>query len=68
MAGKYQINEADLVDNPTARVPICLVLDVSASMSGNPSLGSPTLQVDPTPIEALNDGLMRFYASLLRSS
>ncbi len=33
---EYLLNQEELVDNPTPRVPICLVLDVSGSMSGDP--------------------------------
>ena len=38
----------DLVDNPTARVPVCLCLDVSGSMSGD-------------PIQELQEGVQLFY-------
>ncbi|MBE0496950.1 MAG: VWA domain-containing protein [Campylobacterales bacterium] len=31
---EYLLRQEELVDNPTSRVPICLVLDISASMSG----------------------------------
>ena len=30
------LRRKDLVENPTARVPVCLCLDVSGSMSGDP--------------------------------
>ena len=30
------ISDAELADNPTARVPICVLLDVSQSMAGDP--------------------------------
>ena len=40
--------EKDLVENPTPRVPVCLVLDTSYSMAG-------------TPINELNRGLHNFY-------
>lgn len=33
---KLKLEEDDLVANPTARVPICLCLDTSGSMSGSP--------------------------------
>lgn len=33
---EYLLNQEELVDNPTPRVPICLVLDVSGSMGGDP--------------------------------
>ncbi|POE19106.1 hypothetical protein BV923_20395 [Pectobacterium odoriferum] len=36
MNEEYILRQEDLVENPTARVPICLVLDVSGSMHGNP--------------------------------
>jgi len=36
MDEKYILRQEDLVENPTARVPICLVLDTSASMDGSP--------------------------------
>jgi len=42
-----RINLEDLVENPTPRVPIALVLDISGSMSGK-------------PIQELNDGVNIF--------
>lgn len=41
----------DLVNNPTARIPICLCLDVSSSMSG-------------APISELNEGVRIFYDAI----
>lgn len=41
----------DLVNNPTARVPVCLCLDVSGSMDG-------------APIQELNDGVRLFYDAI----
>ncbi|WP_220092231.1 VWA domain-containing protein [Helicobacter sp. 16-1353] len=41
----------DLADNPTARVPVCLCLDTSGSMSG-------------APINELNDGVRLFYEAI----
>lgn len=41
----------DLVDNPTPRVPVCLCLDVSGSMEGD-------------PIRELNDGVRLFYDAI----
>ena len=41
----------DLVNNPTARVPVCLCLDTSSSMSGR-------------PIEELNEGVRLFYEAI----
>lgn len=36
MSSEYILRQEELVENPTARIPICLVLDVSASMEGEP--------------------------------
>lgn len=36
MEDEYLLRQEELVENPTARVPICLVLDVSGSMAGEP--------------------------------
>ena len=41
----------DLVNNPTARVPVCLCLDVSGSMNGE-------------PIHELNEGVRMFYNAI----
>lgn len=41
----------DLVNNPTARVPVCLCLDVSGSMDGE-------------PIRELNEGIRMFYNAI----
>lgn len=41
----------DLVNNPTARVPVCLCLDTSGSMDG-------------TPISELNEGVKLFYDAI----
>ncbi|SHH23786.1 vWA domain-containing protein [Clostridium grantii] len=41
----------DLVNNPTARVPVCLCLDTSGSMDG-------------TPINELNEGVRLFYEAI----
>ena len=30
------LRREDLVNNPTARVPVCLCLDISGSMDGDP--------------------------------
>ena len=45
------IREQDLIDNPTARVPICLVLDTSGSMMGE-------------PINELNEGVQMFFKAI----
>mgnify|MGYP003592738091 CR=1 FL=1 len=41
----------DLVNNPTARVPVCLCLDTSGSMDGR-------------PIDELNEGVRLFYEAI----
>lgn len=41
----------DLVNNPTARVPVCLCLDTSGSMGG-------------VPIDELNEGVRLFYEAI----
>ncbi|MGX3012147.1 vWA domain-containing protein [Helicobacter sp. 23-1044] len=41
----------DLVNNPTARIPICLCLDTSSSMAG-------------APINELNEGVKMFYNAI----
>ncbi|MDR1540394.1 MAG: VWA domain-containing protein [Clostridiales bacterium] len=43
----------DLISNPTARVPVCLCLDTSRSMEGE-------------PIKRLNEGLKLFYEAIRR--
>lgn len=45
------IREQDLVDNPSARVAVCLCLDVSSSMEGE-------------PINELNQGIRQFYEAI----
>ncbi len=51
MEERYVLRQEDLVENPTARVPICLVLDVSGSMSG-------------APINELNKGVKLFFDAI----
>ncbi|MDH0733204.1 VWA domain-containing protein [Pseudomonas sichuanensis] len=51
MNDDYILSQEDLVDNPTARVPICLVLDVSGSMAGD-------------PIRELQAGVQMFYDAI----
>lgn len=45
------LRRQELVENPTARVPVCLCLDTSGSMGGH-------------PIEQLNRGLQEFYSAI----
>jgi uncharacterized protein YegL len=52
MADEYIVRQQDLVENPSARVPICLVLDTSSSMSG-------------APIRELNEGVQLFVNAIL---
>jgi len=51
MDERYVLRQEDLVENPTARVPICLVLDVSSSMDGE-------------PIRELNEGVRLFFDAI----
>ncbi|MEG2246549.1 MAG: VWA domain-containing protein [Romboutsia sp.] len=46
-----RIRMEDLVENPTARVPVCLCLDISGSMDGE-------------PIRELNEGIRLFYDAI----
>jgi len=48
---KYDLIPSDLTENPTARIAICLVLDISSSMDGD-------------PIEELMEGVTLFQKSL----
>lgn len=43
--------QQDLIENPSARIPVCLCLDVSGSMSG-------------APIDELNKGVKLFYDAI----
>lgn len=51
MSENLLLRMEDLVNNPTARVPVCLCLDVSSSMNGN-------------PINELNQGVRLFYDAI----
>lgn len=51
MQEEYVLRQEDLVENPTARVPICLVLDVSGSMDG-------------APIRELQAGVQMFFDAI----
>jgi uncharacterized protein YegL len=54
----------DLVNNPTARVPVCLCLDTSGSMRGD--YLSELLGKSPSiaPIDELNEGVKLFYDTI----
>ena len=51
MADEMKLRMEELVSNPTARVPVCLCLDTSGSMSGE-------------PIDELNNGVQSFLSEL----
>jgi uncharacterized protein YegL len=51
MNEEFIIRQQELVENPTPRVPICLVLDVSGSMSGD-------------PIKELQEGVRMFFDAI----
>lgn len=55
-----RIYEPDLEKNPTPRVPVCLCLDVSLSMSGKEEWGAAP-GIKGVPIDELNTGLEVFY-------
>lgn len=52
MGNELILRQEELVENPTARLPVCLVLDTSASMTG-------------TPIKELQEGVNIFFPELL---
>lgn len=52
-----------LVENPTPRLAVCLCLDCSPSMSGDPSLGAPPGTIG-VPIDELNEGVRAFFQSV----
>lgn len=51
MDNNLLVRQEDLVNNPTARVPVCLCLDTSGSMDGQ-------------PINELNEGVRLFYEAI----
>ena len=63
----YNIREDDLIDNPSARVPVALCLDVSPSMTGDPKMGAPA-GTKGVPIDELNKGVRMFYESIVADS
>lgn len=56
----------DLVNNPIARVPVCLCLDTSGSMSSSRGFLSSLFRqdADSTPIDELNEGVRLFYDAI----
>lgn len=53
MENKIEINEIELAQNPTTRIPVCLCLDVSGSMNDTYN--------GVVKIDALNEGIQKFY-------
>jgi len=51
---------SDLIDNPTPRVPVCLCLDISPSMSGRKEWGAAP-DIKGVPIDEMNTGVQLFY-------
>ncbi|MHC8412978.1 vWA domain-containing protein [Pseudomonas sp. Hz4] len=51
MQEDYLLRQEDLAENPTTRVPVCLVLDVSGSMEGE-------------PIAELHSGVQMFFEAI----
>jgi uncharacterized protein YegL len=64
MANDLILRRQDLITNPTPRVPICLVLDCSPSMSGEVSMGASVQQTKPRPIDELNDGIKVLFNAI----
>ena len=58
------IKQKDLIENPTPRVAVCLVLDCSPSMSGEVNYGSIIQQTNQRPIDALNEGVRCFFTAV----
>ncbi|MBF6037065.1 VWA domain-containing protein [Pseudomonas sp. P155] len=51
MPDNYLLSQEELAENPTTRVPVCLVLDVSGSMEGE-------------PIAELHSGVQQFFEAI----
>ncbi|XYI02977.1 vWA domain-containing protein [Sorangium sp. So ce1128] len=51
MSQEMLLRREELVNNPTPRIPVCLCLDTSSSMSG-------------APIEELNEGVSLFFTAI----
>ena len=63
--GEKLLRLEDLVNNPTARVPVCLCLDTSGSMgSGGDFLGGLFGNSGTAPIDELNEGVKLFYDAI----
>ncbi len=59
----FNFREEDLINNPAPRLPVCLCLDVSPSMSGRPAWGA-ARGTTGVPIDELNRGVEAFYEAL----
>jgi uncharacterized protein YegL len=59
----FDIRKEDLLNNPTPRVPVCLCLDVSPSMSGRVEWGAHP-NTKGIPINELNGGVRDFYRTV----
>ena len=64
MVKQLILRRQDLITNPAARIPVCLVLDCSPSMSGETRYGSAVQQINPRPIDELNDGVDLFFSEV----
>jgi len=64
MATDQVLRKQQLFINPTARLAVCLVLDCSPSMSGRREWGAAVQQLDPSPIEELNEGVREFFDAI----
>ncbi|MBF0201024.1 MAG: VWA domain-containing protein [Desulfamplus sp.] len=64
MGKNLLLRREDLITNPTPRVPVCLVLDCSPSMSGEVAKGAAVEQTSPRPIDELNSGIELFFKSI----
>ena len=64
MVKQLILRRQDLITNPAARIPVCLVLDCSPSMSGDTHRGASVQQNNPRPIDELNDGVELFFSEV----
>lgn len=57
MNSKKYINRQEFVDNPTKRIPVCIVVDISGSMCTKDNEGVQRIQ-------RVNDGIKEFYKAI----
>lgn len=62
--GQLSISERDLIDNPTPRLPVALVLDASSSMSRDDKIGHLNKGIQAFVESILNDDLARYAVEL----